>query len=327
MNARKCHHAYMRVHPKLSASCLALALMLGSMWWSAASTYVVLHDDARLVGVLAKTLDQPAVRSQLGGWTSTALDQAAKLAGSPEPTKTSGRSTPSETVQAQTAAKLQRAITSTAPVEPLIAAVTTVVVTTRDAAVSQLDARAEPKKPVHADIGPLLGLAKVSIDKKTAKAMGLSLDTGKTAKVTKNAKVTLPLLTADQLDLLQHRYDWMVLVRRWAGWAALALLAVSVATSRYPLRTLAIAAGLVAVIAVVLPQLLPIIQTRLATSDLGALLTPLLAAATARVSAVAVPVGVIAGIAAVGLGGLQFALLRRTRAGRARDNPESDPDS
>ena len=61
--------------------------------------------------------------------------------------------------------------------------------------------------------------------------MGLTLEKGK--------RVTLPLLTGEQLDLLQRRYDLMVLVRQWAGWVALALLAVSVATSRLPLRTLA----------------------------------------------------------------------------------------
>ena len=46
---RKCHDAQMRVRSRLSATCLTLSLMLGSMWWSAMSTYVVLHDDARFV--------------------------------------------------------------------------------------------------------------------------------------------------------------------------------------------------------------------------------------------------------------------------------------
>lgn len=316
----------MRVHSKLSATCLALAMMLGSMWWSAASTYVVLHDNARFVTALAKTLDQPVVRRQLGGWTRTALSQAAQLSRSSAQTKEARKATE----------LLQQTITSTAPVEPLVTAVTSVVVTTRDAAVSQLDAHAVPKKPVRADISPLLGLAKISIDKKTAKALGLSLsavgggpaiETNAKGKNAKGVKVTLPLLTADQLELLQHRYDWMVLVRRWAGWAALALLAVSVATSRYPLRTLAIAAGLVALIAIVLPHLLTAVQARLASSELGALVTPLLAAAAARVGTVAVPVGVVAGAIAVVLGLLQVILLRRSQAGRTRENPETEPDS
>ncbi len=144
---------------------------------------------------------------------------------------------------------------------------TGVVVTTRDAAVSQLDARATPKTEVRADVAPLLAVAGVTIDKKTAKTMGLTLEKGK--------RVSLPLLTGEQLDLLQRRYDLMVLVRQWAGWVALALLAVSVATSRLPLRTLAIAAGLVAVIALVLPHLLAYGQLRAADTQLGALVTPL----------------------------------------------------
>ncbi len=285
-----------RVHPKLSATCLGLALTLGSLWWSAASTYVVLHDDARFVGALAQTLDQPAVRAQLGEWTGAAFDQAARLAGEPKQTKAAR----------QAVGQLQQAIVSDAPLEPLITAVTGVVVTTRDAAVSQLDARALPKTEVRADVAPLLAVAGVTIDKKTARTMGLALEKGK--------RVSLPLLTGEQLDLLQRRYDLMVLVRQWAGWVALALLAVSVATSRLPLRTLAIAAGLVAVIALVLPHLLAYGQSRAADTQLGALVTPLLSAGSARVAAVAVPVAVVAGLLAVAFGALQVILLRRRRS-------------
>ena len=48
-----------RVPPTLSATCLGPALTLGSLWWNAASTDVVLHDDARFVRALSQTLDQP----------------------------------------------------------------------------------------------------------------------------------------------------------------------------------------------------------------------------------------------------------------------------
>ena len=283
----------MRVHPKLSATCLGLALTLGSLWWSAASTYVVLHDDARFVGALAQTLDQPAVRAQLGEWTGAAFDQAARLAGDPKQTKAARRAV----------GQLEQAIVSDAPLAPLITAVTGVVVTTRDAAVTQLDARALPKTEVRADVAPLLAVAGVTIDKRTATTMGLRLEKGK--------RLSLPLLTGEQLDLLQRRYDLMVLVRQWAGWVALGLLAVSVATSRLPLRTLAIAAGLVAVIALVLPHLLAYGQSRAADTQLGALVTPLLSAGSARVADIAVPVAVVAGLLAVAFGALQLILLRR----------------
>ncbi|HEU4544774.1 MAG TPA: hypothetical protein VFR88_00630 [Microlunatus sp.] len=49
----------MRVPATLSSTWLGLALPLGSLWWSAASTDVVLHDDARFVAALSQTLDQP----------------------------------------------------------------------------------------------------------------------------------------------------------------------------------------------------------------------------------------------------------------------------
>ncbi|HEY5980637.1 MAG TPA: hypothetical protein VIT41_13490 [Microlunatus sp.] len=117
-----------RVHAKLSATCLGLALTLGTLWWSAASTYVVLHDDALLVGGLARTLDQPAVRAQVGEWTGAAFDQAARLADDAEQT----------TATRQAVRQLQEVITSGGPVEPLITAVTGVVVATRDAAVTPL---------------------------------------------------------------------------------------------------------------------------------------------------------------------------------------------
>jgi hypothetical protein len=287
-----------RVHPRLSATCLGLALTLGSLWWSAASTYVVLHDDARLVGALGRTLDQPAVRAQLGEWTGTAFAQASRLAGDRKQTAAAD----------QAVRRVQAAITSTAPLEPLVTVVTGVVVGTRDAAVAQLDARTVPKTVVRADVTPMLTLAGVAVDKKTATVMGLTLE---------KKRLTLPLLTGGQLDLLQHRYDVLLLLRRWAGWVALALLAVSVATSRLPLRTLAVAAGLVAVIALVLPRLLASAQGRVADSELGGLVAPLLAAGAARVAVVGVPVAVVAGLLAVVLGALQVLLLRR-RSGRGK---------
>jgi hypothetical protein len=296
-----------RVHPRLSATCLGLALTLGTLWWSAASTWVVLHDDARLVGALTRVLDQPAVRAQLGEWTGTAFDQALRLAdaGAGGQTKTARRAV----------AQVQATITSTAPLEPLVTVVTGVVVGGRDAAVAQLDARAVPKTAVAVDVAPLLRLAGVEIDKKTARAMGLAAGPGK--------RVTLPLLTGEQLDLLQRRYDLMVLIRQWAGWAALALLVVSVATSRRPLRTLAVAAGLVALIALVLPHLLAYGQARVVGTDLGSLVAPLLAAAAGRVATVAVPVAVVAGLLAVGLGALQVVVLRRQAPDRGPIESES----
>ena len=104
---------------------------------------------------------------------------------------------------------------------------------------------------------------------------------------------------------------------------ALVLLAVSVATSRLPLRTLAIADGLVAVIALVLPHVLAYGQSRGADTQLGALVTPLLSAGSARVAAVAVPVAVIAGLLAVALGALQVILLRRRISGSRPIESES----
>ena len=63
--------------------------------------------------------------------------------------------------------------------------------------------------------------------------------------------------------------------------------------------------------ALLLPHLLAYGQSRAADTQLGALVAPLLSAASARVAAVAVPVAVVAGLLAVALGALQVVLLRR----------------
>ena len=148
--------------------------------------------------------NRPYARSS-GSGPARAFDQAAHLAGDPQQTKAAR----------QAVGQLEQAIVSDAPLEPLITAVTGVVVTTRDAAVSQLDTRALPKTQVRADV------------------------------------------------------------------------------------------------ALVLPHLLAYGQSRVADTQLGALVTPLLSAGSARVAAVAVPVVVVAGLLAVTLGALQVILLRR----------------
>ena len=64
-------------------------------------------------------------------------------------------------------------------------------------------------------------------------------------------------------------------------------------------------------IALVLPHLLAYGQSRAADTQLGALVTPLLSAGSARVADIAVPVAVVAGLLAVAFGALQLILLRR----------------
>jgi hypothetical protein len=171
------------------------------------------------------------------------------------------------------------------PLAPLITAVTGVVVTTRAAAVVQLDARVVPQTEVRADVAPLLALAGVTIDERPPRRWG--------SRWRRGNGVSQPLLTGERLDLLQRRYDLMVLVRQRAGWVALVLLAVSVVTSRLPLRSLAVAAGLVTVIALVLPHLLAYGQSR-RRHPAGCAGHPAAGRRRARVAAVTVPVAVVA---------------------------------
>jgi hypothetical protein len=58
-------------------------------------------------------------------------------------------------------------------------------------------------------------------------------------------------------------------------------------------------------------------------TELGSLVAPLLAAAAGRVATVAVPVAVVAGLLAVGLGALQVVVLRRQAPDRGPIESES----
>jgi hypothetical protein len=171
------------------------------------------------------------------------------------------------------------------PLAPLITAVTGVVVTARAAAVVQLDARVVPQtevRPTSRRCSPWPG---VTIDERPPRRWG--------SRWRRGNGVSQPLLTGERLDLLQRQYDLMVLVRQRAGWVALVLLAVSVVTSRLPLRSLAVAAGLVTVIALVLPHLLAYGQSR-RRHPAGCAGHPAAGRRRARVAAVTVPVAVVA---------------------------------
>lgn len=276
----------------VSASAFALALAVSSFWWSSFTTMSLLHDDAKFEQALSATMDKPAVRAKLGGWLGTVIE------------RTSGR----KSVNNAALHQLQLLLASDQPVAPLTDALTRVAVTARDQAVSQLDARLSPKRVVRMDLAPLFTAAKIKVDAKTAKMMGLTV-TGKA--------FTTELIGAEQLDQLQRRYDLTKIASTWAGWAALALIIISVLTSRRPLRTLAFAAVAVVVVALAAPPLLSRLATWVGSNDLGPLLQPLIVSIGSAVDPYLVPVIVIAAVAAAALAVGQVLLDRRavSRAG------------
>jgi hypothetical protein len=276
---------------RISASAFGLAILLASLWWGAHRTMIILHDDASFVHALTTSLDKPAVRTQLSAWTTEAIRQTAP-------------STGKDFARNPVIKQLQSAITSKENIGPMADALTSVAVEARDEAVHQLDRRLDPKQEVRLELAPLFTAAKIKIDKATATALGLTL---------KKDALTSRLLTGDQLDRMQRRYDLTVLTNRWAGWAALALLIVAVVTSAKPLRALAIASGVTAALAIVVPLLLGRFAAWLGRSELGSLAQPLVGALARGVGPYLVPV-VVGGL--IGAAGFTVAhvLLSRRRA-------------
>jgi hypothetical protein len=273
----------------VSASAFGLAILLASLWWGAHRTMIILHDDASFVRALTASLDKPAVRAQLSAWTTETIRRTAPI---------TGKDFAGNPVINQ----LQSAITSKENVGPMADALTAVAVKARDEAVSQLDRRLDPKNEVRLQLAPLFTAAKIKIDKATATALGLTL---------KKAALTSRLLSGDQLDRMQRRYDLIVLTNRWAGWAALALLIVAVVTSAKPLRALAIASGVAAVLAIAVPLLLGRLAAGLSTSELGSLAQPLVGSLARGIGPYLVPVVVGGLIGAVGFTVAHVMLSRR----------------
>jgi hypothetical protein len=277
--------------PRISATAFSLALLLASLWWAAFTTMTMLHDDAKFVAALSATLDKPSVRAQISAWLAAALDNASPVTGE-------------ELHQNPAFRQLQRTVTAQQDLAPMVAALTGVTLQTRNDAVTQLDQGLTPKRAVRLHLAPLFAAAGIKVDKRTARALGLRLG---------RAALSTEVLTGPQLERLQPRYTVMALISRWAGWVALALLAVSVATSAEPLRLLAFVAGAVTLVALFAPYVLARLAGWLSSNDLGQLLAPVVQVVEQGVRGYSWPVA-IAGTALV----LGFALGHRALDRRRR---------
>jgi len=287
---------------RMSASALALALALASAWWSATTSMILLHDDARFAGSLSAALDDPSVRAELDGWVGTAIEHTSTLSSEDL----------ADNLAVQT---LRAAIRSDREIGPMARALTAVVVTARDSAVDQLDRRLVPKQPVRIDLAPLLVAAGVTVDATTAKELGLKLRKG---------SIGTELFTAEQLQTYQWRYDLTRLTRDFAGWVALLLLATAVATSQRPFVTLAVAFGLGALVALVAPPVITRLASWVGSHELGRLLQPLVVSTGEAIRPYVVWVAVTG---AVGLAGCVAAhvVLTRRRVGAAQAGIEAEP--
>jgi hypothetical protein len=278
-------------NPRISATAFSLALLLASLWWGAFTTMTMLHDDAKFVAALSATLDKPAVRAQISRWLGAALDNASPVTGA-------------ELSKNPAFSQLQQTITAEQNLAPMAAALTGVALQARNDAVTQLDQKQTPKQSVRLQLAPLFDAAEIKVDKKTAKALGLRLD---------RTALSTELLTGPQLDRLQLRYTLTALLSRWAGWVALALLVLSVATSAKPLRLLAIASGAVTLVALFAPYALARLATWLASNGLGQLLAPVVKTVEQGVRGYSWPVAIVGTVLVFG-----FAIGHRALSSRRR---------
>jgi hypothetical protein len=281
----------MRGNLKLSATAFGLAMICASVWWGAFATMTMLHSDAKFEHALSVTLDKPAVRAQFAGWLTAAIKHGGTLAGK----DLSGNPLINE---------LERAVASKENLAPMADAITTVALRARDAAVVQLDAKLSPKQPVLLELGPVFDAAKIKVDKKAAKAMGLALN---------KQTLTTQLLAPDQLEALQERYTWTKRANTWGGWLALALLVVAVVTSAKPLRTLAVACGVLVLAAILAPLVLTQLATWLGSNELGALLEPVVISVAQAIGPYTLPVVIVGVVLAAGFTVAQVLVSRRSR--------------
>lgn len=282
---------------RICAAALTLAASLGGAWWSAAVTMHVLHDDASLQQAVSATLDEPEVRQEIGDWLTAAVRRTSTVTGK-------------DLARNPALAQLRTTLASNTDLAPMSDAITRVAVAARDRAVFQLDTHLAPKQAIRADVAPVFTAAGITIDSDAAKELGLRLD---------HSRLMIDVMDPEQLDRLQRRYDLTVLTDRWAGWAALALLAIALAASRRPLLTLTIAATLLVAAVVLVPIALGPFSEWSGRHALGPLVRPLTGTLTRAIVQVRIPVIIVgaAVVLACGAAHLAYERHRRSRADRA----------
>lgn len=264
-----------RLFTGLSATLLGLAMSIAGLWWGCFTTDRLLHDDAAFTTQLTASLDRPDVRAQLSTWLLDAIRAAAKASGAK----------PGNTAAWE---KLTDGLSSEQQVAPLADRLVAALVDVRDRSVAQLDAHAVPKAAVAMDLSGVLKQLGLSLDKKTAAALGLRITGG---------RITVPVVSSASLDSYQQRYDQTMVGSRWGGWLALVLAIAAIALSRRPLRVVALAAVGVAVLALLAGPLASMVSGLLGRDAIGALLQPAVDSTGAAIGAGAgfvVAVGVAA---------------------------------
>jgi hypothetical protein len=283
---------------------VTLAILAGVTWMQAHAVIAALHDESTIVRLAGAALAQPAVRDNIRSFTTDAVVRTA-----------AGRGI--DLSDSPALLLVTSALTSKKAVAASTPAWTAATAQLRTSLVSRLDADdpAMDGKPLTLDLGPVIRATGLRVPPSLASALGIP-ETGKV--------INVQVATGEQMQTIQTRYGYLVLIDRWAGWLALVLIAGAVLLSRHRVRTLAIAAviGLAAALAV-RPLLERVGEWLTGLGDWGVLARPLTDAigvhAEPLSTTVATWCGIVAGVGVVAL------IVMRVLAYRARRPPRPLP--
>lgn len=275
---------------------VTLALLAGVTWMQAHAVIAALHDNATIVRLAGAALAEPAVRDNIRTFTTDAVVRTAGSRGI-------------DLTDSPALLLVTSALTSKKAVAASTPAWTAATSRLRGSLVNRLDADdpALDGKPLTLDLGPVVRATGLTVPPTLASALGIA-GTGKV--------INVQVATGEQMRTLQTRYGYLVLIDRWAGWLALALLAGALLLSRHRVRTLTIAAviGLVAALAV-RPLLERVGEWLTGLGDWGVLARPLTDAIGVKAGPLSATVATWCGIVAGG--GVIALIVMRVLAHRA----------
>ena len=292
--------------PRASRWLIGTSIALLTLWLQAHLALAAVHDDGTTVRNALTVYNSGEVRGQLSGAVDWAFAQGAAL--SPAGAELAP-------VQAALATALQSG-TITAPVSDALVGA---LVAARDDLLSQFSGDA-PTRPLVLEIGPLLAAFDIPVTPELSPSLGLPA----------SASPAIPIADAQTVEVLRQRYNWAVLIDRWALIAGIVAGAAGVILSERPLRTAAIALGIGGAACLLAVPLFGLLTDWLTGGGAGGwspLVAPLVTSAIDQVRPWLLPLGV-AGliVGAASLVALVILERRRTAHTRAGVIDEDDQD-
>lgn len=287
--------------PRSSKWLIGIALTLVTLWLQAHLALAALRDDGSTLRNAIAVYNSAEVRAQVSGAADWVLDQGSALGVG---------SVAVDPIREGLAA----ALTGGELPAPASDAIVRALLAARDDAVAQFSSDA----PTHALTLPVGSIAA---------AFGIVLPPEVLAQAGLGADISIPVISASEMDTWRTRYHWAQIIDRWGLLAALVAGVVGIVLARRPLRAFSIALVAAGALCLAAIPLFGVLQDWLVGGGAGAwgpLVTPLATSAMAELRPWLVPVGIAAIAAGAGL----FAfLLYRERRTAASARPEKAQDA